>query len=218
MGDSKGKYLWSFGATADFCPMLAANWKYFQIELIPSSDKEPQSKLILSDNDDFVQGLKMFTLMDTSVAQVKLDAFRLNLNGTQIAPMAAVPSTSNMIAMIDSGGGVILCSNPAALDLVNGSVTSNTKKTAFTWPAPNGSEIGNVVWLQEVEAEFTFQGDVAFTGSIPAGSYTQLASIQNNRYLNGQDGFNIGAQLFQYHRVVFDVAQGRVGFGSLSGQ
>lgn len=219
VGDVWWMYLNSHGAkdyktidsSAKMCPMLASGWTYFQIHLIPSKTSNP-SKLVLSDNDDFLGDVQMFNLMDDAVAQVHCGAYNIEMNGQTLSAKTA----SGMIAMIDSGGGPILCSDPAAVDLAH---LNSNGHPLFKW-TPAGKEIGEVKWLSGVQASFVLQESDKSSGStfkakIPAEAYTQLASIQHDRYLNGQNGFNLGAQLFQYHSVVFDVKRSRVGFGSL---
>jgi len=208
--DEKGEYVSvTTKATEKHCPMLASGWKYFQILLIPSPDSSPQSKLILSDDGEAWNWMAFVSLLDTQVAQVSLASFRLSIDGKEITSDAP-----GMVAMIDSGGGAILASNPAAADIANENLKSNSN-AAFTWPAPNKTEVGEVVWLKNVTSEFSFHGSDGYTHkfTIPGRDYTQVASIQHNRYLNGQNGFNIGAQFFQFHRVAFDVRGARIGIG-----
>lgn len=198
-------------ASADWCPMLAAKWTYFQIQLVSPPTEGMQSTLILSNDLNFGAHLSFMKLMDTQVAQVRCTGYDMRLNGTDIASRDG----AQMVAMVDSGGGAILCSNPAANDLATKALKSNAAP-AFTWP--NEKEKDEVLWLKEVETTFELLSDDgagSFSAHIPAGDYTQLCSIPDNPYLNGQDGFNLGAQLFQYNRVVFDVSAGQVGFAKL---
>merc|ERR1719327_965176 len=106
----------------------------------------------------------MMKLMNTAVAQVRCDGYFF----VQYGNIIAQEEKPGMVAMVDSGGGPILCSNPAAKEFVDEKLDSNAD-AAFN--------MGGALWLQEVDSGFLLtgaDGKGALTAGIPAGNYTQI--------------------------------------------
>merc|ERR1719343_429321 len=107
-------------------------WSYFEIRLIPSPlgspDSEPQSKLTLSDREDFLNNEQMMDLRDYPVPIVRCVGFDIKINGQA----ASSSMNTDVVAMIDSGGGVILSSNPAAEGIAK---FASNGEPAFSWPS-----------------------------------------------------------------------------------